>query len=90
MVKNENSSIIRRLKINYDDKNGAFDLENNFPEDFSIEFNKFDNYFNIRFNKQNRLDNSYPVKSADIYVIDQKNGQPVLYQTFDDEVKVIF
>ena len=74
--KNENASLIENLRIVISDS----ETKNKFPSEFSIEFDEFNTHFNIKFIKQSKHDLSYPIGSSDIYVIDEKTGQPVLYQ----------
>ena len=82
----DNSSLIQNLKINIDDKSGLIDFKNEFPNEFFIEFNKFDRNFSIKYVKVHRFNNAHPIKSDDIYVIDQITGQPVKYDLNDEEV----
>jgi hypothetical protein len=66
--------------------NSTFSLENHFPDDFFIEFDQFERSYNIKFSKLNPLHNTYPIKSSNIYVIDDNTEQPVVFQTYDEEV----
>ena len=86
MARNENSGLVRNLKVNYDDRNGTFSLEKFFPDDFFIEFSQFEKNYNIKFIKLNPFHSTYPIKSSDIYVIDKKTNQPVTFQADSEEV----
>ena len=86
----DNSSLIQNLKIYIDDKIGLIDFKNEFPNEFFIEFNKFDTNFSIKYVKVNRFNNAHPIKSGDIYVIDQNTGQPAKYDLNDEEVCSFF
>ncbi len=79
---NENSTLIKNLKI-YFEKNAK---SNEFPDEFKIKFNAFGTQFDLDFEKisVSSLD-SHPVSSQDIYVIDEITKQPVKYQ---DKYKV--
>jgi hypothetical protein len=74
--KNDNSSLINDFKLIINE-NGT---KNKFPSEFLIEFEEFNTRFSIKFIKQSKNDASYSVGSSDIYVIDEKMGQPVLYK----------
>ena len=63
---NINSSVIENLVINFDTEKYA--ITNDFPSEFSIKFNQFNVEFNIAFSKMSPDENTYPVKSSDIYV----------------------
>ena len=54
---------------------------------FSISFYKFDNYVNKKFQKLPKHDKIHPIKSDDVYVIDDYTGEPVLYEMSNHEVK---
>ena len=56
------------------------ETKNKFPSEFSIELEEFNTRFDIKFIKLSKHDPSYPIGSSDIYVIDEKTDQPVLYQ----------
>ena len=56
--------MIDNLKINIDSK-----YENDYPGEFSIQFNQFNVEFNIAFTKMSPNDNTYPIQSTDAYVI---------------------
>lgn len=71
---NENFGLIKNLKINYDKKNFLI-----FPNEFSIGFNEFQKNFSIVFKKLDKNHLSYPIKSSNIYVIDDRTGQPVIF-----------
>ena len=62
------------------------ETKNKFPSEFSIEFDEFNTRFNIKFIKLSKSDQSYPIASNNIYIIDEKTGQPVLYQDNLNEV----
>lgn len=74
--KSENSSLIDNFKIIINEKESS----NKFPNEFSIEFNEFNKSFSIKFVKITKSTHSHPIASSDIYVIDEKSGQPVLYK----------
>ena len=71
---NENYGLIKNLKINYDNKNVLI-----FPNEFSIDFNEFQKNFSIVFKKLDKNHLSYPIKSSNIYIIDDRTGQPVIF-----------
>ena len=79
---NLNSSVIENLKIDFDSKYG-----NDFPNEFSLQFNQFNNNFNIEFSKLSQTDHKYPVKSSDIYIIDESTGNPIKYNIKNSEVR---
>lgn len=74
------------MKINFS-KHSAKHFSNNFPNKFSISFYKFDNYVNKKFLKLPKHDKIHPIKSDDVYVIDDYTGEPVLYEISNHEVK---
>ncbi len=72
--------MIRNLKLNYDPNDNS-----NYPLTFTIEFNKFNRLFKMRFIKLNK-DESYPIGSADIYYT--KDGSPTKFEEKDSKTQV--
>ena len=70
------------LKINIDSEYGK-----DFPNEFSVHFNQFNKEFNIKFSKLSQTDHKYPVKSSDIYIIDESTGNPIKYNVKESEVR---
>ena len=72
-------NIIENLKIELSSpSNYVSDTSvDSFPAQFTVGFKKFNTDFNIKFKQITKIDQYYPIKSSDVYVIDKKSGQPV-------------
>jgi hypothetical protein len=75
-----NGDVIKNLKLDYDPTDNS-----DYPSTFSIEFNKFNRNFKLRFIKLNK-DDSYPIGSADIYYT--KDGSPTKFDEKDPKTQV--
>jgi hypothetical protein len=73
------SSVIENLKIIFVQPKNYENYENSsfFPSQFSVNFKKFNKNFNTSFKQITKIDQYYPLKSANVYVIDKKHGRPV-------------
>lgn len=75
--------MIRYLKININDQ----DLEDDgFPNKFLVSFSRFQKNFNSTFIKLSKSHSTYPITSSDIYIIDEKSGEPTKYEVKNREV----
>jgi len=57
-----------------------FDYENTFPNNFTVNYNKYDETFKIDFLKINESDPGYPIPHSNVYVIDKKTGKPAMHR----------
>ncbi len=74
-----------KFKINFSFHENKFQKSNHFPNEFSCKFSKYGKNVVASFIKQqNDQKNQSILSKSDIYVIDDKNGQPKLYK-FNNE-----
>ena len=59
---------------------------NTFPHEFSIDFVEFGQNFNRQFVKIDKNNKTHPIHTADIYVICNKNGNPIKHLDEQEEV----
>ena len=77
----ENSRITNlSIDIPSQENEKHFDFENNFPDNFTVNYNKYGDEFNIGFIKINESDPAYPITNSNVYVIDKKTGKPVVHR----------
>ena len=83
----QSNAKITNLSVNIPRQaNVTFDYEHIFPDNFSVSYTKYGRLFNITFIQINESigriteDASYPIPSSNIYVIDKKTGNPVVYR----------
>lgn len=80
----ENSKLVCKLNLTYSERH--LDLRARFPGKFWASFREFNTDFDIEFE---RVDHGHlAAASGDVYVIDLKTGEPVVYEL--KEVEVLF
>jgi len=77
----ENSRITNlSIDIPSQENEKQFDYENVFPDNFTVNYNKYGDEFKIEFVKINESDPAYPIPNSNVYVIDKKTGKPVVHR----------
>ena len=72
--------------MDIDNKKGQVDLDNDFPNEFSVSFHKLKRNFNLKFSKLKESDKLHPAQNADVNVIDESTAEPVKYDLKNEEV----
>ena len=79
-----NESLIENFKL--DISNEEYKNSNLFPNQFSINFYKFNQNFTNKFIKLPKTNPEYPIKSADIYMVHGGERVPFKYELNDNDV----